>query len=86
MNAATKKFDVIIIGSGMGGLSSALILAKHGYTVLVLEKNHQIGGALQVFSRETNVASHGQVVVWCRDPSYVACYNMPVKQVQRIEK
>jgi len=59
MNAATKKFDVIIIGSGIGGLSSALILAKHGYTVLVLEKNHQIGGALQVFSRDKCVFDTG---------------------------
>jgi all-trans-retinol 13,14-reductase len=53
------KYDFVIIGSGMGGLTSALILAKHGYKVLVLEKNHQIGGALQVFSRDKCVFDTG---------------------------
>lgn len=43
----------------MGGLTTALILAKHGHKVLVLEKNHQIGGALQVFSRDKCVFDTG---------------------------
>jgi all-trans-retinol 13,14-reductase len=43
----------------MGGLTAALILAKHGQNVLVLEKNHQIGGALQVFSRDKCVFDTG---------------------------
>jgi len=47
-----KKFDVIIVGSGLGGLLCAYILSKEGYQVCVLEKNHQIGGCLQTFSRE----------------------------------
>ena len=47
-----KQYDFIIVGSGIGGLSSAVVLAKNGYSVLVLEKNNQIGGALQVFSRD----------------------------------
>lgn len=46
-----NSFDVIVIGSGMGGLSSAVILAKNGYKVLVLEKNEQYGGALQIYKR-----------------------------------
>lgn len=56
---ATEKFDFIIIGSGIGGLTSSVILARHGYKVLVLEKNHQIGGALQVFSRDKCVFDTG---------------------------
>ncbi len=51
--------DFVIIGSGIGGLVSALILAKNGFNVLVLEKNHQIGGALQVFSRDKCVFDTG---------------------------
>jgi all-trans-retinol 13,14-reductase len=42
---------VIIIGSGLGGLTCAFILAKNGYQVTVLEKNAQIGGCLQNFVR-----------------------------------
>jgi all-trans-retinol 13,14-reductase len=54
-----ETYDSIIIGSGMGGLTTALILAKHNHRVLVLEKNHQIGGALQVFSRDKCVFDTG---------------------------
>ena len=36
--------DVIIIGSGLGGLSSGVFLAKAGYRVVVLEQSTHIGG------------------------------------------
>jgi all-trans-retinol 13,14-reductase len=42
---------IIIIGSGLGGLSCGYILAKNGYRVTILEKNAQLGGCLQTFTR-----------------------------------
>jgi all-trans-retinol 13,14-reductase len=45
------KYDVVIIGSGLGGLECAYILSKEGYKVCVLEKNRVLGGCLQTFSR-----------------------------------
>ncbi|MBP3227419.1 MAG: NAD(P)/FAD-dependent oxidoreductase [Bacteroidaceae bacterium] len=42
---------VVIIGSGLGGLSCGVILAKNGFHVTVLEKESQIGGCLQCFTR-----------------------------------
>lgn len=42
---------VIIIGSGLGGLSCGVILAKNGYHVTVLEQSAQVGGCLQCFCR-----------------------------------
>ncbi len=42
---------VIIIGSGLGGLSCGVILAKNGYEVTVLEQCAQAGGCLQCFTR-----------------------------------
>ena len=42
---------VIIIGSGLGGLTCGYILAKNGFRVTVLEKNAQLGGCLQTFVR-----------------------------------
>lgn len=43
---------VIIIGSGLGGLSCGVVLAKNGYDVLVLEQENQVGGCLQCFTRQ----------------------------------
>lgn len=46
-----SKQRVIIIGSGMGGLSCGVVLAKNGYDVTIFEQGAQIGGCLQCFSR-----------------------------------
>jgi all-trans-retinol 13,14-reductase len=53
------EFDFIIIGSGLGGLVSGIILAKEGYSVCILEKNHQAGGNLQTFTRDGHTFSTG---------------------------
>lgn len=42
---------VVIIGSGLGGLSTGLMLAKNGYDVTILEQGNQPGGCLQCFHR-----------------------------------
>lgn len=42
---------VVIIGSGLGGLSCGVVLAKNGYDVTVLEQSSQVGGCLQCFTR-----------------------------------
>lgn len=42
---------VCIIGSGLGGLTCGVILAKNGYDVTVLEQGTQVGGCLQCFTR-----------------------------------
>jgi phytoene dehydrogenase-like protein len=39
-----KKYDVIVVGAGVTGLLSALVLAKHGKKVLILEKSKHVGG------------------------------------------
>ncbi len=43
--------DIIIIGSGLGGLASGAILARRGMSVCVLEQHTQAGGCLQSFRR-----------------------------------
>ncbi|MDR2848148.1 MAG: NAD(P)-binding protein, partial [Bacteroidales bacterium] len=45
------KYDVLIIGSGLGGLECGYILSRKGYHVCVVEQNSQIGGCLQTFRR-----------------------------------
>lgn len=54
-----KKYDVVIIGSGMGGLVSSVLMAKEGYKVCVLEKNNQYGGNLQTFVRDKTIFDTG---------------------------
>ncbi|MBR5053386.1 MAG: NAD(P)/FAD-dependent oxidoreductase [Bacteroidaceae bacterium] len=43
--------DVLIIGSGLGGLECGALLAKRGLKVLVLEGSNQPGGCMQSFRR-----------------------------------
>jgi all-trans-retinol 13,14-reductase len=50
-----QQYDVVIIGSGLGGLLSAVLLAKEGRHVAVIEQNKQVGGCLQTFSFEKKV-------------------------------
>ncbi|MCD7714358.1 MAG: NAD(P)/FAD-dependent oxidoreductase [Prevotella sp.] len=45
------KYDVVIIGSGLGGLECGYILARHGRHVLLLEQGKQPGGCLQSYHR-----------------------------------
>ncbi len=54
-----EKYDVVIVGSGLGGLECGVILSREGYKVLVLEKNKQIGGNLQTFSRDKRIFDTG---------------------------
>jgi all-trans-retinol 13,14-reductase len=45
-------WDVIVIGSGIGGLAAAAALGKHGKRVLLLEQHNVAGGQTQTFVRQ----------------------------------
>lgn len=59
MSMPKIKYDFVVIGSGMGGLLCAYILASEGHKVVVLEKNNQLGGNLQIFSRDKSIIDTG---------------------------
>ncbi len=44
-----RRFDAIVIGSGLGGLIAGALYARSGRRVLVLERNETFGGAATVF-------------------------------------
>lgn len=49
--ALREGYDVIVIGSGLAGLTAANQLAKAGHSVLVLEQHYQYGGLATWFKR-----------------------------------
>ena len=49
---ARDEYDVVVIGSGLCGLTSANILARQGYSVLLLEHHYQLGGMATWFKRK----------------------------------
>ena len=44
---------VLVIGGGLGGLMTAIILQKNAYQVTIVEKNSRVGGLLQSFKRKS---------------------------------
>ncbi|MFA7403132.1 MAG: FAD-dependent oxidoreductase [Pelobacteraceae bacterium] len=46
-----RKYDHIVVGSGVSGLSMSLLLSMSGNKVLLLEKSPIIGGSLSRFTR-----------------------------------
>jgi all-trans-retinol 13,14-reductase len=54
-----KEPDILIIGSGLGGLVCAAVLGREGYKVTILEKNKQVGGSLQTYVRNKIIFDSG---------------------------
>lgn len=57
-----SKYDIIIIGSGLGGLECGAILSKEGYNVCVLEKNELFGGCFQTYQAERTFVGTGFII------------------------
>lgn len=51
LSGDSGEYDVIVIGSGMGGLACGAVSAKYGDKVLVLESHIKCGGSAHTFSR-----------------------------------
>ncbi|MCH8485600.1 MAG: NAD(P)/FAD-dependent oxidoreductase [Candidatus Cyclonatronum sp.] len=58
-SSKTFRTDIIVIGSGMGGMSAACMLAKDGYKVTVLEAAHVPGGCSSSYKRKGYVFESG---------------------------
>jgi phytoene dehydrogenase-like protein len=48
---ARERYDVIVIGSGLGGMTAANVLARAGRSVLLLEQHYKLGGMATWFRR-----------------------------------
>ena len=55
LKKAKNSYDVIVIGSGLGGLTTANRLANAGHSVLLLEHHHRLGGLATWFKRKGHI-------------------------------
>jgi len=60
---AQDEYDIVVIGSGLAGLTSANTLARAGYSVLLVEHHYQLGGMATWFKRQNghifDISLHG---------------------------
>ena len=52
MTGSGDRWDAIVVGAGLGGLSCATVLSKQGLKVLVLERHNKVGGYAHQFVRK----------------------------------
>jgi phytoene desaturase len=75
----TAEKHVLVVGGGIGGLTSACLLAASGYRVTLLEKNERLGGKLQPISMGDYQFDFGpstitmpwifkRIFEWCKQP------------------
>ena len=68
----TDKYDVVIIGAGIGGLVCANYLVKLGMKVLLVEKQPKVGGCCTSFTKDGFTFDTGiHALGSCRDSGYI---------------
>jgi len=58
------QYDVIVIGAGISGLTTASLLAKRGLRVGVLEKSYNPGGSCGIFKRNNVIFDQGSAMLY----------------------
>ncbi|MGL5380124.1 FAD-dependent oxidoreductase [Clostridium sp.] len=58
------EYDVVVIGSGISGLTAASLLAKRGLNVCVVEAQNKPGGSCGIFKRKDVVFEQGAAMIY----------------------
>lgn len=77
-NQKNAIYDVIVAGAGMGGLSAGCLLAKAGYSVLILEAGHVAGGCSSSYFRKGYIFESGATTLIGFDE------NQPMKMLEEL--
>jgi phytoene dehydrogenase-like protein len=55
MQTLKEQYDLVVIGSGLAGMTAANILGRAGHKVLLLEQHFQLGGLATTFKRSGGI-------------------------------
>lgn len=55
IDSAADTYDVVVVGSGLGGLTVANRLANAGHKILLVEHHHRLGGLATWFKRQGHI-------------------------------
>ncbi|MCK4838109.1 MAG: NAD(P)/FAD-dependent oxidoreductase, partial [Desulfobulbaceae bacterium] len=55
IDKAADVYDVVVVGSGLGGLTTANRLANAGHKILLVEHHHRLGGLATWFKRKGHI-------------------------------
>ncbi|MFB2880236.1 phytoene desaturase family protein [Floridanema aerugineum] len=87
MKQPNRKSDILIIGAGHNGLVSAIILARQGFNILVLEEKPVIGGACRTekpFKTAPNLGtSTGAYLLGLMPPELLQKLNINLPTIRR---
>ena len=72
-------YDVIIIGSGLAGISAARHLSQAGKACLVLDKGRRIGGRCSTKRKDGFIFNHGAQFFTTKDDSFTALTQQAIK-------
>jgi phytoene dehydrogenase-like protein len=82
-----KKTDVIVVGAGHNGLVAALLLARKGLSVTVVEEKDQVGGAVKTekpFQKAPNLAtSTGAYLLGVMPPEIMKATGVDIPVMRR---
>jgi phytoene desaturase len=75
----SDQFDAVVIGSGVGGICTAALLAKAGLHVLLTEKSRHLGGRFSTVNHDGFQCAAGGIAVKCDGPLEDICRDIGVE-------
>ncbi|MCX8125985.1 MAG: FAD-dependent oxidoreductase [Dehalococcoidia bacterium] len=82
---SNNSYDVLVIGSGIGGIGTALLLQDKGYRTLTIEKDSRIGGRYSTYEYEGFKLPTGAVAIHYRGTAMEEFFKVAGEQCEFID-